>query len=151
MGKDGELSTEARRTAVEVMASVPWLKGDLIEKILRPAGVPHDVCIRHLNRIDELSGKKVTKRAAAPHILAEMEARGEGMRFVRAVIEIGAKWTDFHLHEREMEARAAVEKAKAFLCQLSGLETRERTRQEELQREEKHRRERRFGGVQART
>jgi hypothetical protein len=117
------------------------LKRDLIERILRPAGVPIEICHKHLNRFDELTGKKVSKRAAA-HILAETEARRQGSRFVRAVLQIGAGWTDFHLHEREMEARAAVEKAKAFLAQLEGLEARERARQEELQRDERRRRER---------
>lgn len=97
---------------------------------------------RHLNRIDEFTGKRVSKRAAAPHILAEMEARGQGSLFVRAVLQIGATWTHFHLHEREMEARAAVEKAKAFVAQLEGLEARERARQQVLQREERRRRER---------
>ena len=124
------------------MACVPWWKRDLIEKILKPAGVPREVYDRHLNKIDEFTGKRVTKRAAAPDILAEMEAPGEGPRFVRAVVHIGAGWTDFHLHEREMDARAAVEKAKAFLKQLEGLEARERARQEEIWRKERQQRER---------
>jgi hypothetical protein len=124
------------------MACVPWWKRDLIEKILKPAGVPREVYDRHLNRIDEFSGKKVTKCAAAPDILAEMEARREGSRFVRAVIQIGAGWTDFHLHEREMDARATVEKAKAFLKQLEGLEARERARQEEIWHPGRQQRER---------
>ena len=142
MSTDDELSTESKRTAVEVMACVPWWKRDLIEKILKPSGVPREVYDKHLNRIDEFTGKRITKRAAAPHILAEMEARGEGARFVRAVIQIGAGWSDFHLHEREMDARAAVEKAKAYLRQLEGVEARERARQEEISREKKHQRER---------
>ncbi len=141
MSTSDELGTEAKRTAIDVMACVPWLKRDLIERILKPAGVPAQVCLKHLNKIDEFTGKRVTKRAAAPHILAEMEERGEGSRFVRAVIETGANWTDFHLHEREMEARAAVEKAKAFLAQLDGLEARERARQEENRRKERQRSE----------
>jgi Restriction endonuclease len=142
MDGDNELSTEAKRTAIEVMACVPWWKRDLIDKVLRPAGVPREVYVTHLNRIDEFTGKRISKRAAAPAILAEMETRGEGAAFVRTVIEIGARWTDFHLHEREMEARAAVEKAKAFLAQLEGLEARERVRLEEQRREEKRQRER---------
>jgi hypothetical protein len=142
MGDDSGLGTEARRIAVEIMSNVPWFKRILVDKILKPAGVPREIYARHLDKIDELSGRKVTKRAAAPEILAEMEARGEGARFVRAVIQIGASWTDFHLHEREMEARATVEKAKAFLIQLEGLEARERARQDELHREEKRQRER---------
>jgi hypothetical protein len=142
MSANDELGTEAKRTAIEVMACVAWLKRDLIERILRPAGVPIEICHKHLNRLDELTGKRVSKRAAAPHILAEMEARGEGSRFLRAVLQIGAAWTDFHLHEREMEARAAVEKAKACVAQLEGLEARERARQEELQREDRRRHER---------
>jgi hypothetical protein len=124
------------------MASVPWWKRDLVDKILRPAGVPREVYAPQLNSTDELTGKKVTKRAAAPRILAEMEARGEGARFVREVIRIGATWADFHLHEREMEARAAVEKAKAFLTQLETVEARERARQEELQHQQRRQRER---------
>jgi hypothetical protein len=142
MGDDIELGTEARRLAVDIMANVPWFKRVLVDKILKPAGVPREIYARHLEKIDELSGKKVTKWAAAPDILAEMEARGQGARFVRTVIQIGARWTDFHLHEREMEARATVEKAKAFLLQLEGLEGRERARQEELYREEERRRRR---------
>ena len=38
-----------------------------------------------------------------------------------------------------MDARAAVEKAKAFLAQLEGLEARERARQEEIWRQERQR------------
>lgn len=87
MSADDELGTEAKRTAIEVMACVPWLKRDLIERILRPAGVPIEICHKHLNRFDELTGKKLTKRAAAPHILAEMEARAHGLceRYSRSV------------------------------------------------------------------
>jgi hypothetical protein len=139
MSASEELGTDAKRTAIEVMACVPWLKRDLIERILKPAGVPSEICRKHLNRIDEFTGKRITKRGAAPGILTEMEARGEGSRFVREVIRIGASWTDFHLHEHEMDARAAVEKAKAFLAQLEGLEARERARQEQARRQEQQR------------
>lgn len=144
MGDDPGLTNEARRTAIEVMACVPWYRRTLIDKILVPSGVPREVYARHLNRTDDLTGKRVSKRAAAPGILSEMEERGEGARFVRAVIEIGASWTDFYLHERVLEARAAVEMAKDFLVKLNGMERQELARQEELRREEKRRREAEF-------
>lgn len=139
MSDDFEHNTEAKRLAIDVIANVAWYRRDLIEKILLPAGVPSDMCRDHLYRIDEITNKKVTKRNAAPHILEEMEQRGEGPVFVRKVIEIGAKWSDFHLHEREMEARATVEKAKAYLRQLEGWEAQERDRQERQRRQEQER------------
>jgi Restriction endonuclease len=144
MNDTPEMTDEARRTAIEVMACVPWYRTTLVEKILVPAGVPRDVYVRHLNRRDDLTGRRVSKRAAAPGILSEMEARGDGARFVRAVIQIGASWTDFHVHERVLEARAAVEMAKDFLAKLKGMERQERAREEEQRRDEERRRKAEF-------
>jgi hypothetical protein len=71
MHRDDELSTEARRTAIEVMACIPWWKRDLIERILIPAGVPREVYVTHLNRTDEFTGRKIDLPPGTGHSARE--------------------------------------------------------------------------------
>lgn len=143
MKNENDASIEAKRLAIEIMAYVPWWRRTLIEKILVPAGVPREVFQDYLRRIDPLTGKRMTKRAAAPGIIEAMEQLGKGGFFVRKVIEIGADWTDFHLHEREHEARATVQKAKSFRDHLVALgeQEREHLEKEALDQQERLRRE----------
>ena len=119
------LGVEGRRLAVEAIATLVHVKHAMGELLLKPAGVPPDAYRPHLYRRDETTGKKLSKRQIAPLIIKALESLPDFYRILRAIIEITANWTSFHLADDEFAARATVQKARELLGTLEVMEARE--------------------------
>jgi hypothetical protein len=125
VGTGVELGPDERRVVVEAIATLAYMKQNMIDLILRPAGVPPDVYVSFLKRCDERTGRPLSKRQFAPLIIAELEQRPEGRKILRAIIRLAAHWDKFHLAEHEYEARATVQKARELLGVVEQMEARE--------------------------
>src|SRR6266487_6331603 len=130
-----ELGLEERRVAVEAISSLVYIKNVMADLILKPAGVPPEVYRSLLYRRDETSGRALSKRQIAPLIIDAVEKREDCPAIVRAIVEIAAQWSSFHLADDEFAARATVQKAREVLGTIEMMEARE-ARQRELARKE---------------
>jgi hypothetical protein len=137
-----EVSIESRKLAIEVIATLVYIKSTMSEFILKPAGVPPEVYQRLLNRRDETTGRTLSKRQIAPFILDAIEKRGDCNGVIRRIIEIAANWSSFHLAEDEFQARATVQKAREVLGTIELMEAREAKQRELVRKEELARMER---------
>ena len=126
---------EARRLAIEIMATLVHIKSTMGDLLLRPAGVPADIYRPLLLRKDESTGRPLSKRQIAPLLLDALELRNLTPTVLRALIEIGAGWKSFHLADDEFAARATVQKARELLGTIELHEARE-AKQRELARKE---------------
>ena len=77
----------------------------------------------------------MSKRKIAPLILDEVEKRPDCHAVVRAIVNISAHWTNFHLADDEFQARATVQTARAIMGTIEEMDAREE-RQRELSREQ---------------
>ena len=130
-----ESRTEERRLAIEIIATLVHMKNAMAELVLRPAGVPSDICKAFLYRRDEVTGRPLSKRQIAPLILDALDTRPDCARIIRQMIEIGASWHSFHLAADEFAARATVQKAREMLGTIELMEARE-AQQRDLARRE---------------
>ena len=130
-----DLGTEERRIAIEAIATLVHIKSTLTELLLKPAGVPLDIIKRLINLRDDATGRPMSKRKIAPLILDEVEKRPDCHAVVRAIVNISAHWTNFHLADDEFQARATVQKARAIMGTIEEMDAREE-RQRELSREQ---------------
>lgn len=130
-----EPTVEARRLAIEIMATLVHIKRTMSERLLKPAGIPSEVYANLLNKRDEATGRKLSKRQIAPLILDAVEDRPDCAGVVRRLIDIAAKWGSFHLAHDEYQARATVQKARELLGTIEIMEARE-AKQRELARKE---------------
>jgi hypothetical protein len=126
-----EPSTEARRLAIEIIATLVHIKKAMADLLLRPANVPNDVIANYLNRRDPTTGKGFSKRELAPLLLDELKERGDEDAVVRNLIQIAARWSRFHLADDEYAARATVQKAREILDAIETMDASEQ-RQREL-------------------
>jgi hypothetical protein len=122
---------EGRRLAVEVIATPVHVKSTMADLIVKPAGIPPDISRSLLYKRDEITGRALSKRQIAPFLLDAVEQRPEGLVVIRAIIEIAAHWSSFHLADDEFAARATVQKAREFLGTLEMMEAREARQREE--------------------
>ena len=139
-----ELTVEAKRLAIEIIATLVHVKNTMAKMILEPAGIPPEVYSGLLYRQDETTGRTLSKRQIAPLILDALEGRPDCAGAVRRLISIAAQWSSFHLANDEYEARATVHKARELLGVLETMEAREAKQRElarkaELARMEKER------------
>lgn len=139
-------TVEERRLAVEIIATLVYIKDTMAELILKPAGVPAGIYKPLLRKRDELTGKALSKRKIAPLILDELQNQGNCKDVVRALTRIAAGWSQFHLANDEFVARATVQKAREMLGVIELMEAREAKQRElarklELQRMEHERAE----------
>lgn len=130
-----DLGVEGRRIAVEVIATLVHIKSTMAELLLKPAGFPADIYRPLLYKRDEDTGRPLSKRKIAPLILDALEGRPDSAGIIRALIEIAARWTSFHLADDEYAARATVQKARELLGTLEVMEARE-AQQRELARKQ---------------
>jgi len=138
----GDLGTEGRRVAIEAIATLAYIKSTMVELILKPAGIPADVYKPLLYKRDEATGRLLTKRQIAPLILDALEGRSDCDRAVRAIVELAAHWSSFHVSQDEFAARAIVQKARELLSSLELMEAREAKARELARKEEIARMER---------
>ena len=125
---DGD--ADARRLALEVIATLVNIKKTAAEQILRRAHVPDDLVRRFLTERDSTTGEKRSKREAGVVILEELARRGQDHTVVRKLIKVAAEWTAFHLAQDEYKARAVVQKARALHGVLIEADERERAEHE---------------------
>ena len=130
-----DLGIEERRLVIEIIATLVHIKKAMAELILKPAGVPVDVYKSLLYQRDDSTGRPLSKRQIAPLIIDTMEKRTDCSGVVRAIIEIAANWSSFHLADDEFAARATVQKAREIMGTIELMEARE-TEQRELARKE---------------
>lgn len=137
-----DLGVEGRRLAIEAIATLVHIKNTMAELLLKPAGVPPEVYRPLLYRRDESTGRPLSKRHIAPLVLDAVDGRADCSGVVRALIEIAANWSSFHLADDEFAARATVQKARELLGTLELMEARETQQREMARREEIARMER---------
>jgi hypothetical protein len=119
-----EIGPEERRVAIEAMANLAHLKADMVNFILKPAGVPVDVFQPLIRMRDPGTGERLSKRAIAPLIIDALDRLPNGQQVLRSIIQITSRWNSYHLAHDEYEARATVEKAKEVLAFLEASEAR---------------------------
>jgi len=120
------VDTDARRLALEVVATLVYIKKTCAEQILRPANVPEDLIKRFLTERDASTGDRRSKREAAASIFDELARRGREREIVRNLIDLSAEWDGFHLAQDEFKARAVVQKARELRGILIEADARER-------------------------
>ncbi len=113
-----QIDIEERRAILELIATLANLKSEMVDRILRPAGVRPDVYRALLSRRDEVTGRLISKRQIGALVLDALSVDPEGPAIARRVLEIGSSWSSFHLAHNEYEARAAVQKAREVLGRL---------------------------------
>lgn len=133
---------EGRRLAVEIIATLVHIKSTMADLLLRPAGVPLDVYRPVLQRRDEATGRPLSKRQMAPLILEALDQQHLTSSIVRALTEIAAGRSSFHLADDEFAARATVQKARELLGTIELHEAREAAQRELARKEELSRPER---------
>ena len=123
-----DLGVEGRRLAIEAIATLVHIKNTMAELLLKPAGVPAEVYRPLLYRRDESTGRPLSKRHIAPLILDAIDSRPDCSGVVRAIIEIAANWSSFHLADDEFSARTTFQKARELLGTFKLMEAREARR-----------------------
>ncbi len=81
---------DERSLAAEAIAHLAHLKNNMIEFILRPAGVPREVYGPLLRERDPVTGRPLSKRQLAPLILEQLESRSDCVGVVRRILQITA-------------------------------------------------------------
>jgi hypothetical protein len=123
------LNADARRTALEVIATLVNVKRLSADHLLRPAGVPQALIHEFINGRDATTNEPLTKRQGGAIILEALARDGEDGAFVRKLLNIAADWTSFHLAADEFKARAVAQKARESTGCLEEADARERARQ----------------------
>jgi len=141
-----DVGAEGRKVAIEAIATLANIKHVMAELVLKPAGVPEDVYRSLLYKRDTSTGRPLSKRQIAPLILDLLEKQDACSDCVRAILEITANWSSFHLAQDEYAARATVQKAREVLGNIELMAAREQrqrelARKQELARMEKERAE----------
>ena len=124
------LDADARRLALEAIATLAYIKRIAADQLLRPAGIPKDLIERFLTERDATTGDALTKRQGGALILDELTQRGSDREVIRQLVELASKWDAFHLAQDEYKARAVVQKAREMSGVLADADARERAAQE---------------------
>ena len=129
------VNVDARKLALEAMATLVNVKKIAADRLLRPAGIPDPLIRQFLKGRDATTGDALTKRQAGALILDELEREGKDGATVRALLGIAAGWTAYDLALDEYKARAVVQKARELVGVLAEADERERTEHERATRE----------------
>lgn len=130
-----DIGVEERRVAIEAIATLVKIKHIMADLILKPAGVPPEIYRSLLYQRDPSTGWTLSKRQIAPLIVEAVEDRPNCSDVIRAIVEIAATWSSFHLASDEFAARATVQKAREVLDTIEVMAERE-AKQRELGRKE---------------
>jgi len=138
------IDADARRVALEVIATLVNVKRIAADRVLRPVGIPDDLIHRFLRERDPTTHDLMTKRQAGALILDELARQGEDRPIIRKLIDLAAGWDGFHLAQDEYKARAVAKKAREITGVLAEADARERAEQERIaeERTTRHRRDR---------
>ena len=110
-----KVGVDERGLVIEAIATLAYRKSDMVNFVLKPAGVPQEIYRPLLRQRDDLTGRPMSKRNIAPLILDALEERGGYADMVLNVVKITASWERFELSAREYEARAVKAKAQGIL------------------------------------
>ena len=110
-----KVGVDERGLVIEAIATLAYRKSDMVNFVLKPAGVPQEIYRPLVRQRDDLTGRPMSKRNIAPLILDALEERGGYADMVLNVVKITASWERFELSAREYEARAVKAKAQAIL------------------------------------
>jgi hypothetical protein len=91
------LNADARRTALEIIATLVNVKRLAADHLLRPAGVPEPLISKFINGRDVTTSDPMTKRQSGALILEELARDGKDGMIARKLIGIAADWNSFHL------------------------------------------------------
>lgn len=127
---DRPLDADARRTALEVIATLVNVKRLAADHLLRPASVPQSLINTFINGRDATTDEPMTKRQSGALILEALARNGEDWVVVRKLLDVAANWTSFHLAADEFKARAVAQKARELTGSLAASDARERSRYE---------------------
>src|SRR5712691_3200532 len=112
------VDADARRLALQAIATLAHIKRIAADQVLRPAGVPEDLIHNFIAGKDAATGAPLTKRQSGAMILDRLAQDGRDRTVVRKLIELSAKWDSFHLADDEYKARAVVQKAREMVGAL---------------------------------
>jgi hypothetical protein len=137
---------DARKLALEVIATLVNVKRIAADRLLRPAGTPDALIKRFLQGRDATTGEALTKRQAGALIFEELAREGKESATVRKLIDIASGWDAFDLAQDEYKARAVVQKARELKGVLAATDARDkaeqqRATQERVDRQQKEREE----------
>lgn len=118
------IDVDARRLALEAIATLVYVKTTAADLILRRAGVSEDLIRRFLKDRDPATGGKRSKRDAGAALLEELDRTGDDQEIVRHIVAIAADWNAFHLSQNEYQARAVVQKALEIKGMLAAADAR---------------------------
>lgn len=126
---------EIKKLTIEIIASLVYKKTQMYELILKPAGISEKFFASLLKKRN-VEGKPLTKRDMGTIIVQELDKKNEYKNNMNSIIKIAANWSQFHLADNEMFARATVQKAREVLNVLEIMEEKEiRLLNEEKERE----------------
>ena len=118
------LDADARRLAVEAIATLVNIKRIAADQLLRPAGVPPELIQHFVKGRDPSTGDAITKRQGGAHILEELGKSGVAHEFIRKIIDIAANWTSVSIWRATNTTHAASFKKPANCPALSPKPTR---------------------------
>ena len=124
------VGADERGLVIEAIATLAYRKSDMANFILNPAGVPKEIYGPLSNKLNDLTGRRMTKRQAAPLILDALEDRNDYSDIVENIVKIAATWNKFELSDDEYEARAVKAKARVILENHQLLEAEEAARKD---------------------
>lgn len=118
------VDADARRLALEAIATLVHVKKTAADQVLRRADVPEELIRRFLTERDPATGERRSKRDAGAMVLDELLRHGEIDAVVQKIVDIAAGWTSFHLAQNEYQARAVTQKAKELRTVLADAQER---------------------------
>lgn len=119
--------SEARRLAVEAIATLVNVKKTAADLLLRRAEMPEALIKRFLSERDPATGSKRSKRDAAALILEDLASNGRDEETIHRIIVVASEFSAFHLSQDEYVARGVVQKALAYRGLLEAKEAKART------------------------
>lgn len=137
-----DITVEEERVAIEAIATLVNVKRVMAELILKPAGVPPTIYGPLLYKIDDITGRPLSKRQMAPLILQATKQHPGASGVPRKIVEIAANWSSYHLAKEELIARGTVQMARKILGTIELMEVQETQRREQERKEELARMER---------
>src|SRR6266705_361388 len=133
---------EEQKVAIEAIATLVNVKSVMAELLLKPAGVPLEIYRPLLYKLDEATGRPLSKRQMAPLILQAVKQQPACSGVPRKIVEIAASWSSYHLAKDELVARGTVQMAQKVLGTIEVMEIKESQRREQERKEELARMER---------
>jgi hypothetical protein len=136
------IDADARRLALEAIATLAYVKRHAADLLLRPGGISDALIRRFLSERDAATQNPLTKRQGGALILDELAQQGRDRAVVRKLVGITARWDRFHLAQDEYKARSVVQKAREMMGLLAEADAREQEMQARAAEERAARRRR---------